>query len=98
MMRHVVMFRRLAAVEKDMARQAELAERMRVLVGEIDFIRDWKVSANVLDRSICWDYLLESSFDDADAVQRYLVHPAHVALIQDLKQYFEWAAVDYVQS
>jgi len=41
------------------------------------------------------DYILESSFDDADAVKRYLPHPAHQALVADLKQYFEWVAVDY---
>lgn len=98
MIRHVVMFRRLASVPKDQAREDALVLRMHELVKHIDFTRDWKVSANVLDRPICWDYLLESSFDDADAVQRYLVHPTHAALIADLKLYFEWAAVDYLIS
>jgi hypothetical protein len=42
--------------------------------------------------------LLETSFDDADAVNRYLPHPAHVALITELKKYFEWAAVDYTEA
>ncbi|KJH88485.1 stress protein [Pseudomonas fluorescens] len=95
MMRHIVMFRRLPGVDAQPEREADLVDRMRDLTQEIDFIRDWRVAANELDRPICWDYILEASFDDADAVQRYLPHPAHQALVADLKQYFEWVAVDY---
>lgn len=95
MMRHIVLFRRLPGVEAQPEWEAVLVARMRDLTEEIDFIRDWRVAANELDRPICWDYILESSFDDADAVQRYLPHPAHQALVADLKQYFEWVAVDY---
>jgi len=95
MMRHIVMFRRLPGVEFQPEREAVLVAQMRDLREEIDFIRDWRVAANELDRPICWDYILESSFDDADAVARYLPHPAHQALVADLKQYFEWVAVDY---
>ncbi|MDR0280781.1 MAG: Dabb family protein [Paucimonas sp.] len=95
MMRHVVMFRRLADVERQPELEQRLVARMRGLDQEIDFIRDWTVAANELDRPICWDYILDSGFDDAAAVERYLPHPAHQALVADLKQYFEWVAVDY---
>ncbi|QHE92543.1 Dabb family protein [Pandoraea fibrosis] len=95
MMKHVVMFRRHPHIEKDLEREQALIVRMRNLEREIDFVREWRVSANELDRPICWDYLLESVFDDADAVARYLPHPAHQALVADLKPYFEWVAVDY---
>jgi len=95
MMRHVVMFRRLAQVERQPELEQRLVARMRGLDQEIDFIRDWTVAANELDRPICWDYILDSGFDDAAAVERYLPHPAHQALVADLKQYFEWVAVDY---
>ncbi|AFT86093.1 Dabb family protein [Paraburkholderia phenoliruptrix] len=97
MMQHVVMFRRLPHVVADPAREAALVERMRGLDREIDFIRAWRVSANELDRPICWDYLLEATFDDAAAVARYLPHPAHQALIAELKTYFEWVACDYTR-
>lgn len=97
MMRHIVMFRRLPEIEKQPELEQLLVERMRNLEGEIDFIREWRVAANELDRPICWDYILESTFDDADAVARYLPHPAHQALVSDLKKYFEWVAVDYTQ-
>ncbi|WP_175920927.1 Dabb family protein [Burkholderia latens] len=97
MMQHVVMFRRLAHVDADAVREAMLVARMRDLEREIDFIRAWRVSANELDRPVCWDYLLEATFDDAAAVERYLPHPAHQALIADLKTYFEWVACDYTR-
>ncbi|WP_110971088.1 Dabb family protein [Pseudomonas huaxiensis] len=95
MMRHVVLFRRLAGVAPQPELETRLVERMRTLEGEIDFIRDWNVAANELERPICWDYILDAGFDDAAAVERYLPHPAHQALVADLKQYFEWVAVDY---
>lgn len=98
MMKHIVMFRRLLDVAPNAELETALVAHMRRLVDEIDFIRAWRVSANELDRPICWDYLLESAFDDKAAVERYLPHPAHVALVTALKPYFEWVAVDYTES
>lgn len=95
MMKHIVMFKRLAHIAQHPEREAELVAQMRALPGEIGFIRDWSVSANELDRPICWDYVLESTFDDREAVERYLPHPAHMKLVQALKTYFEWVACDY---
>lgn len=97
MMRHIVMFRRLPGVEKQSELENHLVQWMTDLVREIDFARSWKVSANELNRPICWDYVLETTFDDAEAVNRYLPHPAHVALVCELKKYFEWVAVDYTE-
>lgn len=95
MMRHIVMFRRLANVRPNPDLEQRLVQAMHDLKGQIDFIRGWRVAANELQRPICWDYILESEFDDAAAVERYLPHPAHQALVKELKQYFEWVAVDY---
>lgn len=95
MMRHIVLFRRKPEVEHQPELEAQLVMRMRELESEIDFIRGWQVAANELDRPICWDYVLDATFDDAAAVERYLPHPAHQALVADLKTYFEWVAVDY---
>lgn len=95
MMKHIVLFKRLAGVERQPEREADLVAQMRALEKEISFIRAWRVSANELDRPICWDYVLESTFDDREAVERYLPHPAHARLVQELKTYFEWVACDY---
>lgn len=95
MMRHIVMFRRRPGVERDIAREQVLAARMAALGAQIPVIRAWRVAANELSRPICWDYVLESEVDDAQALDEYLFHPLHQALVADLKPYFEWAAVDY---
>ena len=98
MMKHIVMFRRLPSIARNAERESHLVQWMKDLRHDIDFARSWKVSANELDRPICWDYVLETTFDDADAVNRYLPHPAHVELVTELKTYFEWVAVDYTET
>ncbi|WP_028999836.1 Dabb family protein [Azohydromonas australica] len=95
MLKHIVLFRRKADVQPQPALEQRLVAQMDALVRQIGFIREWKLSANELDRPICWGYALESAFDDAQSLNDYLFHPAHQALIADLKPYFEWAAVDY---
>ncbi|SFP62442.1 Stress responsive A/B Barrel Domain [Variovorax sp. OK605] len=95
LMRHIVMFRRKAAVEKNAALEKELTERMAALGPLIPAIEGWKFAANELDRAICWGYVLEAEVADAKALDAYLFHPLHQALVADLKPYFEWAAVDY---
>lgn len=95
LMRHIVMFRRKADVDKDTLLEKALTERMAALGTHIPAIRSWKFAANELDRPICWDYVLEAEVADAKALDDYLFHPLHQALVADLKPYFEWAAVDY---
>jgi hypothetical protein len=51
--------------------------------------------ANELQRPICWDYVLEAQLEDSEALNEYLAHPLHMALVTDLKPYFEWAVADY---
>ncbi len=95
MMRHIVLFRRRPGVERDAALEAGLVARMTALGAGIPAIRYWRVAANELARPISWDYVLESEVDNAAELDAYLFHPLHVALVADLKPYFDWAAVDY---
>lgn len=95
MLRHIVLFRRKADVANDPLLEAALTERMLALGAQIGVIRTWVFRANELQRPICWDYVLESEVDDAQALDAYLFHPLHQALVADLRPYFEWAAVDY---
>ncbi len=97
MLRHIVLFRRRQEVPKDEALEAALVARMAALGTEIPVINHWTVAANELVRPICWDYVLESEVADAEALNAYLFHPLHQALVADLKPYFEWAAVDYTR-
>ena len=95
LMRHIVMFRRKPDVEKNLVLEKSLTSRMDALGAQIPVIRGWTFAANELDRSICWGYVLEAEVADARALDDYLFHPLHQALVADLKPYFEWAAVDY---
>jgi len=95
MLRHIVMFRRLASVPANPALEAALTQRMLELGAQIPAVKEWGFRKNELVRPICWDYVLDSSVEDAQALNDYLFHPLHQALVADLKAYFEWAAVDY---
>jgi len=95
MIRHIVLFRRRPEVAHDAQREAQLAARMAALGDDIPAIQAWRVAANEFERPISWDYVLESQVADAQALDAYLFHPLHQALVADLKLYFEWAAVDY---
>lgn len=95
MIRHIVLFRRKPGIEKDAALEHALVERMTALGAQIQGLRAWRVALNELARPISWDVVLESEVDDAQALDAYLFHPLHQALVADLKLYFEWGAVDY---
>ncbi|HCB06423.1 MAG TPA: Dabb family protein [Nocardioides sp.] len=93
--RHVVLLRRQPDVEADPSAEADLTGRLRSLGAEIPGIEGWRVAANEYDRPLCWDYLLEASLPDPDALTAYLAHPAHQALLPELSAYFELAVVDF---
>ncbi|MBS0455402.1 MAG: Dabb family protein [Proteobacteria bacterium] len=94
-MRHIVIFRRKSDVPANAELESALTSRMANLGAQIPAIQGWKFAKNELDRPICWGYVLESEVADAKALDDYLFHPLHQALVADLKPYFEWAAVDY---
>lgn len=95
MLRHIVLFRRNPGTEPDHEKEQALAARMAGLGAQIPAVRKWAFAANEQRRPISWDYVLEAEVDDAQALDAYLFHPLHQALVADLKPYFEWAAVDY---
>jgi len=97
MIHHIVMFRRKPDGAADPALAQSFVARMAALGEQIDTVRAWKFRANEQkNRPVCWDYVLESCFEDAQGLRDYAVHPLHQALIEEvLKPYFEWAVVDY---
>lgn len=96
MLRHIVLFRRKPEVARDEALEKSLADRMAALGARIPAIKGWKFATNELVRPpVTWDYVLEAEVGDAGALDAYLSHPQHRALVADIEPYFEWAAVDY---
>lgn len=76
--RHIVLWK-LAAEDADTrALHAEqIAERLTALVPVIDEIDALEVGRNVANPATNWDVALVSEFADAEALERYQVHPAH---------------------
>lgn len=93
--RHIVFFRRQPTVAADAALEKALTRRLAALGTQIPNIENWKFAANELDRPIRWDYVLEAEVADVTALDAYLSHPLHQALVAELKPYFELAVVDY---
>jgi len=95
MLNHIVLFKRKPDVAKQPDLERSLVQCMRELEGKVPGIQGWRVSANELRRPICWDYVLESRFEDVRKLDAFLQHPTYLALVALLKIYFDWAACDY---
>ena len=66
------------------------------VVGVVPEIRSLEVGVNVCVAGTAYDAVLVSSFDDADAMERYKVHSAHVAVAAYFKGITEGRAeADY---
>ena len=78
MIRHIVMFQLAATdpAEKD-AQAAEAKARLEALVGVVPGLRAMEVSRNGVDLAGNMDFALVADFDDAAALEGYIVHPAH---------------------
>lgn len=76
--RHIVLWK-LAADDADTrALHAEQIEQQLLsLRGEITEIEHLEVGRNVAYPQANWDVALVSEFADAEALERYQVHPAH---------------------
>jgi hypothetical protein len=95
--RHIVLWK-LAAEDADTRalHTEQIAERLLALPAVIDAIQRLEVGPNVAYPATNWDVALVAEFADAEALERYQVHPAHqeaAAFIRTLAA--ERAAVDY---
>ncbi len=95
MIRHVVMFR----FKGDLSERLETAATFRnALIGLADIISELKsieVGINENSRET-WDLVLTATAETPDDVAAYSVHPAHVAAVNQIKEYIEArACVDY---
>ena len=82
MFKHIVMWRFIdGAKGKSMSELARwVKENLEALVGVVPEIRSLEVGVNVCTAGTAYDAVLVSVFDDAEAMERYKVHPAHVAV------------------
>lgn len=79
---HLVLFRLDATPEQEAALQAAFDS----LTGTIPELLAFSYGRNVSTRDAHFTHALHSEFADFEALGRYLVHPAHEALVQELLQ------------
>ncbi|MEU2267209.1 Dabb family protein [Streptomyces olindensis] len=95
MIRHLVLFKLHEGVERDDPRVLKGVEAFRALDGTIPEIRFWELGRNVSDRPIAHDFAINSAFDDAEALRRYVEHPAHQAGVAQWREFSTWVIADY---
>lgn len=59
--------------------KAEIKKQLEALVGRIDGLLEMKIIIEGLPSS-SGDLLMDSTFESADALKAYAVHPEHVAI------------------
>jgi hypothetical protein len=99
MLKHVVMWRFVESAEgKSRKENAQwMKEHLEALVGVVPEIRSMEVGVNCYPGETAYDAVLISTFDDVDAMNRYKVHPAHVAVAEYCKKVRESRVdIDYI--
>lgn len=80
------------------AAATEIAAELRALPAQIPELLELEVGLDVTQSQRSFDLALTTAFSDAEALQRYQVHPAHQAVLAKIRAAASGvAAVDYVQ-
>jgi hypothetical protein len=95
MIRHLVLFKLNDGVGRDDPRVVEGDAAFRALGGIVDDLRFWECGWNTSDRPIAYDFAINSAVEDADALKRYLEHPAHQAGVALWREFATWVVADY---
>ncbi|MFE7170106.1 Dabb family protein [Streptomyces sp. NPDC057616] len=95
MIRHLVLFKLNEGVLRDDPRVAAGEEAFRALDGKIPEIRFWELGWNLSDRPIAYDFAINSGFEDAASLRRYVEHPEHQAGVALWKEFATWVIADY---
>ncbi len=95
MIRHLVLFKLNDGVERDDPRVVAGVRAFEELGEAIPELRSWECAWNISDRPIAYDYAINCSVEDTDALQRYLDHPAHQAGVGQWREFATWVIADY---
>lgn len=93
--RHLVLFKLNEGVERDDPRVLAGVEAFERLDGTVPELRFWECAWNISDRPIAYDFAVNSAVEDAEALQRYLDHPAHRAAAGLWREFATWVIADY---
>ena len=94
MLKHIVVMKFRSGVTE--AQVGDLEKSLKTLSGIIPEIKGYEFGRDPRAEKV-FDFCLVSTFDDFDALQRYRVHPDHVAVLQKVKALCETIqAVDFI--
>lgn len=82
MIKHVVFVKFKPEVSKDVRRL--ILEQLRALPPKIDVIKSYEVGENVLKSDRAWDAVIIGTYDDLDALDIYINHDAHMAVVAQM--------------
>jgi hypothetical protein len=95
MIRHLVLFKLNDGVGRDDPRVVagvRAFQELGTLVPELEF---WECGWNISQRPVAYDFAINSAVADADALRRYLDHPAHQAGVAQWREFATWVVADY---
>jgi hypothetical protein len=95
MIRHLVLFKLNEGVRRDEPRVVAGAQGFAELGGRVPEVVSWECGWNVTDRPIAYDFAINSSFPDADALRRFLAHSAHQEVVAPWATFATWVIADY---
>lgn len=99
MFKHIVMWRFIEGANGKSKQEHALwaKENLEALVGVVPEIISLEVGVNVCVAGTAYDAVLVSVFEDAEAMERYKIHPAHAVVAACFKGITEGRAeADYV--
>jgi hypothetical protein len=95
MIRHLVLFKLNEGVRRDDPRVVAGAQGFAELGALVPEVASWETGWNLSDRPIAYDFAINSSVGDTDALTRYLEHPAHQAAVAPWTEFATWVIADY---
>ena len=95
MIRHLVLFKLNEGVGRDDPRVAAGARAFAELGALVPEVASWECGWNITDRPIAYDFAINSTVADTDALARYLDHPAHKEAVGPWAEFATWVIADY---
>ncbi len=95
MIRHLVLFKLNEGVKRDDPRVVEGYAAFKELSDLIPELTFWECAWNISDRPIAYDFAINAAVENADALRRYLAHPAHQAAVARWREFATWVIADY---
>ncbi|WUH92391.1 Dabb family protein [Streptomyces sp. NBC_00433] len=95
MIRHLVLFKLNEGVSRDEPRVVAGARGFAELGAQVPEVASWETGWNVSDRPVAYDFAINSSVADGDALTRYIEHPAHQAAVAPWAEFATWVIADY---